>query len=744
MKSPSVWTRLTAALQKPPPPEGEVGVAGTSNWSGRLHVEANPDLAWQRAYGSPGALEFGEWEKLQRTDHSVASALGLVAAPLRDTRLEVSEEYEDRDIADFVLDCFRLAEPSWPQLQEQIVAYGLGYGFSLHELVWGRRKDNRVPGGLAVVVDRFAQRLPGSVLEDGWIERDGHLSVIRQAGTRDGKWEYGIELPAEKCLLATWQRAGNNYAGVPAFRPIWYIAKMRANLLKILALGAAREALGVPSIEADKDAPPLNADQRAQLQTFIENLTAHERSGIQLPPGYRLNWIFSAGANKGSVLELWRALGLAIMETVQAQQIALGTGDTGSRAVGEVHDAAKNAFVSGVRAWLEGVLNSRDGLVHRLVDYNFGAQESYPYVSIALPESADEGGALRQWQYGMALGAVRAAGVLTVGPEDEAAVRERMGLPARDPNAPAPTDEEPGEPTDEEPGEPTNEAAKALTELLRGRVLWRALRPSEAALDLAALDDFFESGREKFEREAKPVVLDMLAATRAGVAAAMKDGDPGELEGLELDTERLREIVASFIDDAATFGRSEVRRELERGRRAELADEPRLKRRRTPRGEEPTVTFELVIPRGATDEVKRRAKGLQASLDAQIELLVSRIEQRAATALWDQAIEAVRTGRGADEAVDAVLKAFVDTKALRQDAGVVLSRSMAIGREAGMIEAGVERLEFSAILDAATCEPCRDADGTVVAAGSDEHYALMPPYARCAGGANCRCVLVPV
>jgi hypothetical protein len=51
-------------------------------------------------------------------------------------------------------------------------------------------------------------------------------------------------------------------------------------------------------------------------------------------------------------------------------------------------------------------------------------------------------------------------------------------------------------------------------------------------------------------------------------------------------------------------------------------------------------------------------------------------------------------------------------------------------------------VELTAILDAATCDPCRELDGTRADFNSPEHDALVPPVRDCAGGDNCRCLLV--
>jgi hypothetical protein len=471
------------------PPVGELGLSGTSNWNGRIHVEANTKLQWERAFGTPGATDWGEWEKLERTDHQVASALNLLAAPIRDAEVEIAlpkehaealkakarepgpeiadeaepEEKEFADevagspsesarpdgtpeqrdpaqdaegepaadpmvqeaeqmqkIADFVRDNLtEWLDPGWPQLLEQMVRYGLGYGFSLHEVVWDTRDDERVPGGKAFYVKKLAQRLPSSVKSNGWIEKNGELVAVKQSGVKDGKWYEAIELPADKCLLATWNRSGNNYQGFSAFRPGWYMGQIRAELLKIIAIGHQRESLGVPVAEVDKDVP-LTEEQREALQTLLENSVYHENAAIQLPPGVKMQWVFSPGANKSHVVETWRALGLSMLELVQAQQQALGTGDTGSRAVGEVHDATKNAFIQGVRAWIEAVFNGTGsqpytGLVRKIIDLNFGPQKVYPKFELRLKKAESDTESTRQLQF-------------------EVFISEYLGLPPIDPN----------------------------------------------------------------------------------------------------------------------------------------------------------------------------------------------------------------------------------------------------------------------------------------------------------------------
>lgn len=446
----------------PAAPAGrELGITGTPIFDGRIYAESNPKLQWEEAYGAPGAAEWGQWQELERTDPSVATALNLIGGLLRDATPEVEAGEEDERgtvIADFVRDNLQeWLEPRWPQLIEQTVRYGLGYGFALHEVVLATRRDERVPGGEAVYLKKLAQRLPSSLSWNAWQQVDGELHHVVQSGTQDGKWVTDIRLPADKLLLATWNRDGDNYAGFSAFRPVWYLGTIRQSLLKILAIGHARESLGVPVFRPEANTPDLTQVQITQLQLMAENIQSHEKSGMVLPKGVVLEWVFSPGANKSHVLETWRQLGIAILETVQAQQVALGTGETGSRAVGEVHDGTRVEFAEGVRAWIESVWNGigeqpYTGILRKLVRLNFGEQRRYPRLKL-VPKK----GKVPIAEFATSLESLVRTKAVVIRPGDESDIRERMGM------APVEVDEAAAvAATPAQPGSPTPVGVDAL------------------------------------------------------------------------------------------------------------------------------------------------------------------------------------------------------------------------------------------------------------------------------------------
>lgn len=277
----------------------ELGISGTVNYDGRIQAEANPDLRDNAARGTPGVgYSWGVWDRISLTDPAIASALNLVIAPLRDATVEVqpAEDVPDGERhADVVRDnLLKWVDPQWPNFIEEMARRTLVSGFDIHEPVMGTREDKRIPGGVAVYVAKLAQRLPSSLSLNPWRESRGDLVEVIQQGVRsteDGRavYEGEIRLPADRILLTTWQRDGNNYEGRSALRSVYYLAKLREALLKIFAIGSEREALGIPVASVDKDAR-LTAEQIREWQNFLQRMAAHENAAAVPPPGVSFDW----------------------------------------------------------------------------------------------------------------------------------------------------------------------------------------------------------------------------------------------------------------------------------------------------------------------------------------------------------------------------------------------------------------------------------------------------------------------
>jgi hypothetical protein len=98
-----------------------------------------------------------------------------------------------------------------------------------------------------------------------------------------------------------------------------------------------------------------------------------------------------------------------------------------------------------------------------------------------------------------------------------------------------------------------------------------------------------------------------------------------------------------------------------------------------------------------------------------------------------------------DYTVDKLKEKLLDESAkwLEQLAGNAVNASMRTGRDAE-IDANIDEIghcEYSAILDSSVCDVCAEADGMTGPTPDDLPDAPNP---ECAGGANCRCMIVAV
>jgi hypothetical protein len=731
-------TRLAAGAPAPEAPlPGELGVDGIGNYSGDIQAENNNRLLHEAAYGTPGSRSWGEYEKLLRTNPFVAMGMDFIGGHIRDARIGVkaSEKVADgQRHADFVK--WALTEKMEPGVAavNQQMTEGLTPGFSLHELVWDDVQHETLPGGRGLGIVRMAERLPSTVAHQGWHLAGGELSFVRQQGPDDtGAWGT-YDIPAAKLALFSWKRRGNNFAGYSVWRPVWYLAKIQEQLLKLAGISLVREGAGIPTAVSSSDrAAKLTDGQRKKLQRLLENLVFHENAAVVMPFGWSIEWVYSPGANKGHVLDAWQQLGSCILTIVQAQQLSLGINGTGSRAVGDTHDGQSFAFVQGVVSELEAVWNgvgsrAYTGAVKKLVDANFGPQSEYPKLTITLKRPQLSPGA----RLDAATKAV-ATGLLTVTLDDENVVREDLGfapidheareeaLEAKAARAPvmAPPFGGAGEQAeeDEDEGEEVDDAPKKMS--ARPFVPSRPLRPSEMKLDLVAMAQALDAAPVEFEQRVRPIIAEMLVAAGPAITAAMQDGNPDEVATMQFDTARLEKAVTEYHAQLRQLGARQVAKELRATvpqRLVKMQEEEEL--------DEAVVKAEQVVQQSEKGLVRRMVARLRGELER-------------------EAVDVVRTGGSAGEVVARTVVKQIETGAFKADAGSVTTRIWNVGRdEAARLIGGVDEVERSAVLDTNTCPTCEAADGQTAEFDSPAHDRLTPPDRNCDGRDKCRCLLL--
>lgn len=722
----------------PLPELGELGVDGIGNYGGTLYAETVPELRGIQGYGRAGTLTWGKWEEIGRTNPYIAMGLDFLIAPIRDARVEVepaddtAEEEKRAEYIRWAL-CDNLT-PSWPDLLQQTARGFLLTGFSLHEYIWKPVRHEALPGGEALGIVEFAERLPSTVADNAWREnKAGELEFIRQQGPR-GEEQKTVDLPVSKVWLNTWNRNGRNYAGFSAFRPVQYHCRIMEQLLKLLGIASVREGAGIP-VAFSKTGAKLTKEQRRSLQKLLANLVYHENASCVMPSGWELMWWFSPAANKGHIRDSYDGLGLHSLMLMGAQQLALGVNGTGSRSVGEVHSTEAQAVRQGVVATIQANLNgvgnrAYTGPVRKLYDAAYGPPKSgnYPKLKITLAKPQ-----LSPSQKAEAISKLKSAGLITVTHADENTVREWVEL--------APIDESEREAEKAKaletaramtppPGDGNDKPKPFQKAALRASatpfVPRRPLRASERVLDLQGIAELFDTAREKFADGARPLIAELLMRALPAVRSAMADrviaGD--EISRIKLDTTRLEAFVDKYLDGLRAEGYRHVQGEVRRAGFTAAAEEEDDKDR--PQTSEPDAHDDAV--QALVPLRKRLVRGVAQKLLLDVER---------------EADNVLRTGGESEEVIARALERQVGGGSLRQEAGLVVTKAFSVGREEFMQEYAdeIDYVELSSILDQATCVECERLDGTEMEFGSAEHLELTPPLSsRCYGGDNCRCL----
>ncbi len=731
----SLLAAAAVATAAPAPVDAE-GIPGGGNFGGRLTNEPNADLRDTSGYGQAGTYEPGEWARAALGNPWVTMAMDHVLRPVASARVDVTpakgniSEADAKKHADFITwaltDSFDLGS-----LNKAAASGALLSGFSLFEpLALQVQHDGAPRWGLGDV----RQCLPNSLDPSGpWkTDENGRLVGIAQQGPvgTSGTWKRTV-LPADRALLFSWKREAGNFAGVSQLRSCWYTAcRAMPRLLKMVPVTLQREGPGVPvAVSKDKDAK-LTPAQRTELIELFANMPAHESSGIVMPTGWQMDWVVSPAANKGHIVDVIERMGLWVLQQFGAQQLVIGTGTTGALSSSETHDARSMAMVVEVLSFLSRVYNGArgeaDGLVKRLVDWNFGPQAAYPKVKLT-PQRSELG----PLEMATAAKTAKDAGLLTPTLEDENTIREKLSLapiteedrakeradsaaraPQLQPGVQPEPDEDDTKPEGKKPMPPGLQASAQRAPWQP----WRALRASEEKVKFANIADFIDESRANFEKLMRPAAVLTLSRAASALDAAMADGviKPSEIADIKLNLAPIAKVVTKYLAEVRAAGAAFARGELEHGRPL-MAEEQDDK--------------DIVAEADAVTEAEQAR-------------LMRRIENRLRGELEREAGDVLRTGGDATEVWTRAVARQIETGAFKADAGSVTTKVMNVGRdEAAKLMGGVASVQYSALLDSATCSPCQEMDGRTAAFDSPEHDAMLPPNRDCQGGDNCRCLL---
>lgn len=779
----------------------ELGSSGTINYQGFLQSEE-----YNRELLPPESFKM--YDRMAVSDPVVRATMLHMATPIKAAEWRIkpaSDSDQDLEIAAFISNnLFEWMQTPWAESMDDQLKY-LRWGVAVLEEVWEHRTvgwEYRRPGeGEPVQVAprdvytlrKMAPRLPRTIWR--WINDpdSGDLAIIQtRAWKQSGEFLQGqyvvTDIPADKCLVLSNEKVGDDWWGVSmlrgAYKPWWILEAMQ----RITAIGYERFYVGTPMARMNQNATDsqrnamlrnltqIRSGERASIVYSASDGLDCEEEGKASGTDARAIWILQPDKAPPDSVPWIRQLESNIFTSIMARFMDLGQRETGARATAEIQD---DPFYLGLVAVANHVAETWNrGPIKRLVDANFPNVDKYPCLEAAriAPEDIPI--------IASAAAAYAGVGFLTPDFATEQWIRTQLNMPDK---VISEEDVEQGVATKGEQAKPypsilglqqqaNNDAAKAATaaaaggadgpktgaSFVRPPVQSRASKGTSdggggTALDADPVadgphqlhfhlgDDGPHAGGFTPRRDVHPdeahvnfqEISDRVDAARnafpyliAGAYSAVQDRLSREL-GESVDARsasgtKAKDLgpLSNAIFDALVGLAGYGHHSVER--------EMVLHQNAGVHLADPI--HDQLLKSGNTEHLRRTSESAAAAMGAAVE----QVGKQEALAQIRRHGAVVDQGRLA-HAVQAE-----GTRQARLHSMLLSTEALNIGRATAAENHAddIKRVRYTSLMDRASCGPCEGADGTVTTLNSDLYKQLDPPNPACQGGPRCRCIWV--
>jgi hypothetical protein len=415
-----------------------------AGWAGMLAEieETNPELVWP--------LSINVFDRMRREDPQVMSVLRAVTLPMQESEWRLDATGVRDEVAEHIANDLGLGivgrERKAPLRTKGRFSWDEFLRLALLELVFGHSVFEQVywvdAFGLAHI-RKLAWRPPRTIAKFD-VERDGGLAAIVQHGTGlqtsggagstnvlAGSTTGEVKIPVDRLVVFVNEREGANWVGVSLLRAAYKMWLLKDRTLRVQALAAERNGLGLPVYTS---APPATGASYEQIMDWLneeidrglniaKGARAGDAAGASLPHGAS----FKFEGVTGKVPDLDKQIRYydeQIARAVLANFLNLG-GDnsTGSYALG---DTFENFFTKSLNSLSRHVATTvQQHVIEDLVDANWGPTEPAP--RLVPPKIGAEHPATAE-----AIRALLDSGAIRWNPALEAHLRALYGLPVMD------------------------------------------------------------------------------------------------------------------------------------------------------------------------------------------------------------------------------------------------------------------------------------------------------------------------
>ena len=354
--------------------KAEIGSIGLPLWAGRMSLEPN-----FRLRGRQGMQIF----RTMLLDEPACAALRTAVLTLFRTDMQVQpggESASDAAAAQFVEECLSDMRDGLPTVLRQMAGF-VFYGFGIHELVYKRRNGGNGSKYQDGKVGWAAWALRRQSTLERW-ETDASGRVV--AFTQRPEPDYLLRtIPITKCLHLIADDSEASPEGVSWLRGMYRYWYMVTQFELLFGIALERFGTGMPVFSRTEASASvqLTEAQENTLASIAAALRQNEEAYVLEPPGIKFRLEPSPGLDAAVYLDAIQRYRVWMLSTALAEFIALGTGDTGSFALGKSKIDLFLRALTGFQDRLTDAINRQ--AIPRLFHYNdFGSLTDYPKVSL--------------------------------------------------------------------------------------------------------------------------------------------------------------------------------------------------------------------------------------------------------------------------------------------------------------------------------------------------------------------------
>lgn len=299
-------------------PKNDIGAIGLPLFAGRLSLDTNTRLRWPNA---------GRIFRVMMDDEPAVGALRTAVFALLRTDIQVQaggpSKLEQR-MADHVTACLdTMAIPIGTALRQMASAYF--YGFSINELVYRRNADGTV-----------GWKQWGMRRQESFYRWETDPAGAITAFTQRPAPSYTLRtIPLTKCLHVLADDSEGSPEGRGILRSMYRYWYMTTQFELLFGIALERFGTGLPVFKRTDQTAALTVEQEDDLLAQAEALRQNEKAGLLLPWGFEFSFADSPGLDAKTYLDAIQAYRVWMLSTGLAEFIALGTGETGSRSLGQ-------------------------------------------------------------------------------------------------------------------------------------------------------------------------------------------------------------------------------------------------------------------------------------------------------------------------------------------------------------------------------------------------------------------------